>query len=86
MPRALSIQRSIVPAGDRAKYIERVKARRAHYEKAKCRFWVFEEAALVGAFIEFTEADDAATLAAAHASSPDRVLDPARIYTEVELG
>ncbi|MBI1809451.1 MAG: hypothetical protein HYR75_06080 [Gemmatimonadetes bacterium] len=85
MPRALSIQRSIVPAGERDKYLERLKTRRAHYERAGCKFWVFEEAALTGAFIEFTEASDAAKLAAAHAASPDRVLDPARIYTEVEL-
>jgi hypothetical protein len=85
MPRALSIQRSIVPAGDRAMYVERLKARRDHYRRAGCRFWVFEEAALSGAFIEFTESADARTLAAAHASSPERVIDPARIYTEVEL-
>ena len=85
MPRALSIHRSIVPAGDRAKYLARMLVRRAHYLNANCKFWVFEEAALTGAFIEFTEAADASTLAAAHAASPDRVLDPARIYTEVEL-
>ncbi len=86
MPRALSLQRTIVPAGERAKYFEKLKVRQAHYERTKCRFWVFEEAALSGAFIEFTEADDARMLAAAHATAPDRVLDPARIYTEVELG
>ncbi len=86
MPRALTLQRSIVPAGDRSKFLERLKARRAHYEGRGCRFWVFEEAALAGAFIEFTEAPDAKTLAAAHAAAPERVLDPARIYTEVELG
>ena len=85
MPRALSIHRSIVPAGDRARYFDRLKARRDHYVKAKCKFWAFEEAALTGAFIEFTEASDAATLAAAHAASPEPVLDAARIYTEVEL-
>jgi hypothetical protein len=85
MPRALSIHRSIVPAGERAKFIERLRVRQAHYSNAKCKFWVFEEAALAGAFIEFTEGPDAATLAAAHAASPDAVLDPARIYTEVEL-
>jgi hypothetical protein len=46
---------------------------------------VFEEAGLPGAFLEFFEAPDAATLASAHASAPDRVLDPARVYHEVEL-
>jgi hypothetical protein len=86
MPRALSVQRSIVPAAERAKYIERLKARKEHYERAGCKFWVFEEAALAGAFIEFTESASAATLAAAHGAAPEPVLDPDRIYTEVELG
>ena len=85
MPRALSIHRSIVPVGDRATYFDRLRVRQAHYRSANCRFWVFEEAALAGAFIEFIEGPDAATLGAAHASSPDAVLDPARIYSEVEL-
>ena len=85
MPRALSIQRSIVPAADRAKYLDRLKARREHYLSAGCKFWVFEEAAMAGAFIEFTESSDPAVLAAAHAGAPDRVLDPERIYTELEL-
>ena len=85
MPRALSIQRSIVPAADRAKYLERLKARKEHYESAGCTFWVFEEAATTGAFIEFTESSDPAVLAAAHAGAPEQVLDPARIYTELEI-
>jgi hypothetical protein len=85
MPRALSIKRSIVPASERAKYLERLKTRKAHYQGAGCEFWAFEEAALTGAFIEFVEAHDADTLEAAHAGAPDPVLDPARIYTELEL-
>jgi len=82
MARALSMQRTIVPLGDRAKYFEKS---REHYRAAGCQFWVFEEAALTGAFIEFSEAPDPATLAAAHAAAPGSVLDPSRIYTEVEL-
>jgi hypothetical protein len=85
MPRALSIQRSIIPAAERPKYLERLRARRDHYVRASCKFWVFEEIALSGAFIEFTEALDPATLTAAHAGAPEPVLDPARVYTEVEL-
>ena len=85
MPRALSIKRSIVPLSERAKYLERLKARKDYYQHASCEFWVFEEAALTGAFIEFVEAADATTLEAAHAAAPEPVLDPARIYTEVEL-
>jgi hypothetical protein len=85
MTRVLSIHRAIVPAADRARYVERLKARKAHYEHARCKFWVFEEAAMAGAYIEFTESADAAALAAAHAAAPEPVLDPARVYTEVEL-
>jgi hypothetical protein len=85
MPRALSVQRSIIPAPERARYLERLRVRKEHYARANCKFWVFEEVALPGAFIEFTEASDPSALSAAHASAPEPVLDPARIYTEVEL-
>lgn len=85
MPRALSIQRSIIPAADRARHLERLRARREHYQRANCRFWVFEEAALPGAFLEFIESADAATLASAHTAAPDSRLDADRIYIELEL-
>ena len=62
-----------------------MKARKDYYKRANCEFWVFEETALGGAFIEFVEAADADTLEAAHSAAPEPVLDPARIYTEVEL-
>ena len=86
MPRALTIQRTTVTASERARYFERLKICHSHYTAANCRFWVCEEASLPGAFIEFTEADDATTLTVAHANSPYRILDPARIYHETELG
>ena len=57
---------------------------KAHYQKAGCHYWVFEEAGLPGAFLEFFEAKDAETLAKAHAEAPARLLDPSRIYNEVE--
>ena len=85
MSRALTIQRTLVPKADRDKYFERIKRKRDHYQKAKCRFWVFEESALPGAFIEFFEADDPETLARAHEASPEPVLDAARVYTQVEI-
>ena len=85
MPRALTIQRTIVPSAERAKYLARAKARAAYYAKAGCRFWIFEEAALPGAFIEFTEAKDRLTLSAAHADAPEKLVDAKRIYQEVEL-
>jgi hypothetical protein len=85
MPKALTIQRSTVPSADRTNYTNRLKALRAHYAAANCRFWVFEETSLPGAFIEFTEADDEQTLSTAHASAPHKTLDPSRVYQEVLL-
>jgi hypothetical protein len=46
---------------------------------------VFEEAGLHGAFLEFFEAADSATLLRAHSAAPEPVLDPNRVYTEVEF-
>lgn len=85
MPRVLSIQRTLVTPPDRQKFAERLKRKHQYYAQANCRFWAFEETGLPGAFLEFFEAPDAATLTRAHASAPERVLDPARLYHEVEL-
>ena len=85
MPRVLSMMRTTVTPPERKKYMERSKQKREHYGRAKCRFWVFEEASLPGAFLEFFEADSAEALAAAHASAPEPVVDPGRIYREVEF-
>jgi hypothetical protein len=62
-----------------------MKRKQQHYERAKCHFWIFEEASLPGAFLEFVEAPDTDTLARAHADSPEPSIDPGRIYREVEL-
>jgi hypothetical protein len=85
MPRSLTIHRTVVPPNDRAKFLERLRAKDAHYKAMGCRFWAFEEAALAGAFVEFCEADSAQALTAAHAAAPDPILDPSRIYSIVEL-
>jgi len=85
MPRALTIQRTLVTPPDRAKFHERLRKKQAYYAQANCRFWAFEEAGLPGAFLEFFEAADSATLARAHAGAPEQVLDPNRVYVEVEL-
>ena len=85
MPRSLTLQRSIVPLHQRKEYIQRLRERRDYYERANCAFSVFEEAGLPGAFIEFAEAADRATLAAAHAAAPGAMGDTARIYQEVEI-
>lgn len=85
MGRVLTIQRAMVPATERERYLDKLVARRAHYSGADCRFWVFEEIGLPGLFIEFTEARDQATLTAAHESAPVRPRDLSRIYAEVEV-
>lgn len=85
MPRRLTIQRTTVPFAERERYFERLKANKEHYAAANCRFWVFEESSLPGAFVEFTEADDDVTLSNAHASAPHRMMDPSRIYQETEI-
>jgi hypothetical protein len=82
--RWLTLQRSIVPASERKKFMERLIARRAYYQTAKCGFWVFEETGLPGALIEFVEAADRETLEGALAGAPDHIVDAGRIYREVE--
>jgi hypothetical protein len=84
VPRWLTLQRSIVPAGDRKRFMERLRARRAYYAEAKCGFWIFEESGLPGALIEFVEAPDRETLESALAGAPDHIVDTGRIYREVE--
>jgi hypothetical protein len=85
MSRALAMQRTIVPAAERKKHLERARMRLTYYQHANCRYWVFEESGLQGAFIEFVEASDRDTLDAALENAPDRLLDPTRVYEEVEL-
>ena len=86
MARALTIQRTLVTPPDRERFHEKLRRKQAYYAKANCRFWVFEEAGLPGAFLEFFEASDAGDAGARprrRRRSP--VLDPNRVYIEVEL-
>lgn len=85
MPRALTVQRTLIPPQERKRYADRLVRRHAYYASAGCRFWAFEEAALPGAFLEFFEAPDVETLARAHQGAPDPILDAGRVYLEVEL-
>ena len=48
MARSLTIQRAMVPAMERAKYLANLRTKMAHYQSADCRFWVFEEVGLPG--------------------------------------
>ncbi|HVE78481.1 MAG TPA: hypothetical protein VNA89_06455 [Gemmatimonadaceae bacterium] len=85
MPRVLTMMRTIVPPHERKKYTDRNRRKRDYYAKHKCRFWVFEEVGLPGAFLEFFEAENADVLTAAHAGAPEPIVDPARVYREVEF-
>lgn len=85
MPRVLTIGRTTVAADQRAAFLARVDARRAHYTKAGVRYWVFEEASLPGAFVEFCEAADPDTLVAAHNAAPDPPTGVNRPYVELEV-
>ncbi len=83
--RALSLQRTIVTPAERGRFLDRARVQRDHFSSHACRYWVFEESELPGAFIEFTESGDLRALTAALAGAPDPVLDPTRIYEEVAL-
>ncbi len=85
MARALVMKRTIVPLPERARYMARLQKRRVYYQSVGCNFWVFEEASLSGAFIEFTEAPSRDTLQAALAEAPEQVFDANRIYQEIAL-
>ncbi len=85
MSKALTIQRTVIPSAERARYLKLLQTKLAHFTASRCRFWVFEDAELRGAFVEFTEADDVETLAAAQANAPTSILFPIRIYEQVEI-
>ena len=85
MPRALVFHRTIVPAPNRARYLEALARRKAHFERNGCKFWVFEEAGLPGAFIEFMESGDRAALRTAIEQAPEAPLDANRVYLEVPI-
>ena len=85
MPRALTVQRTLVLPPERKRFFERLSRKKRYYADANCHYWAFEEAGLPGAFLEFIEAPDRETLAQAQAGAPDPLLDPGRVYTEVEI-
>jgi hypothetical protein len=85
MPRAISMRHTVVPAADKAEFRERARRSLAHYSMKGCNYWLFEEASLPGAYVEFFEAKDRATLQQAHGDAPVPVLDAARLYIQVEL-
>lgn len=85
MPRAISMRHTVVPAAEKTEFRERARKSQAHYTGKGCSYWLFEEASLPGAYVEFMEAKDRATLVQAHGDAPVPVLDSARLYIQVEL-
>ena len=85
MPRAISMRQTVVPSGDRDEFRARAGRARAHYVTRGCHYWLFEEATLPGAYVEFFEANDRTILLQAHSDAPQPILESARMYVEVEL-
>jgi hypothetical protein len=78
------MERSKVARHERDAYFAGLRDRRDRLRAAECNFWVYEDPAEPGLFVEFIEARNADTLAAARAA----VLESrgtAPILTEVEL-
>ena len=84
-PRAVSMRHTIVPTPERNEFLQRAGAKRKHYSSVGCRYWLFEEVSLPGAYLEFFEAEDSGTLQLAHQNAPEPIADSARMYVEVEL-
>lgn len=85
MARAISMRHTVVPSPDRAQFRERAGDARRHYAGAGCRYWLFEESTLPGAYVEFFEAESPDVLRRAQRDAPGPVLDSARLYVEVTL-
>jgi hypothetical protein len=79
------MRHTIVPAPERNAFLERFGAARKHYTSAGCRYWLFEEVSLPGAYLEFFEAEDSETLQRAHQGAPEPIAESARMYVEVDL-
>jgi hypothetical protein len=75
-------QRSI-DAGELTDFYDMVRLRRAYFEAAGCRYWVFQERGVADTFIEFAEGPDVNTLAAALRAQSGNAFD-GPLYTEVE--
>ena len=74
-----------MPAGESDGFRVRARQSRQHYASAGCRYWLYEELALPGAYVEFFEAAEKETLEHAHRGSSDGGMGDARLYIEVDL-
>ena len=85
MARAISMRQTIVPSSERGEFRDRARQSKSHYAGRGCNYWLFEEASLPGAYLEFFEAKDREALRQAHRDAPEPVLESARMYLEVDL-
>lgn len=77
------MRHTVVPAGERDAFRSRARETLRRYADAGCRYWLYEEDESPGAYVEFYEAADAATLRQAHdAAAADAT---PRFYVEVDL-
>ena len=79
------MNKTLIPDAQRAQYLDHLKQRREHYQKANCNFWVFEEGGQSGSFLEFTEAKDVETLTGGISLAPGVTAGIPRVYHEVEI-
>jgi hypothetical protein len=79
------MRHTIVPPADRDEFHARARRLREHYTGRGCNYWLFEQAALPGAFVEFFEAGDPAALQVAHGGAVGSLDPDARSYIEVDL-
>jgi hypothetical protein len=70
-------------ANEMAEFYDMARHRRAYFESAGCRYWVFEQRTAPGTIVEFAEGPDPETLAAALRSHPTTTFD-GPIFAEVE--
>jgi hypothetical protein len=68
---------------DLAEFYDTARRRRAYFEAAGCRYWVFEQNTAPGTVIEFAEGPNAETLAAALRSQAVDAFD-GPIFSEIE--
>lgn len=82
--RAISMRQTVVPAHERDDFRARARRSLAHYTGRGCHYWLFEDADVSGAYVEFFESHDRDSLVRAHRDAPEP-LESARLYLEVEL-
>ncbi|MGH7711444.1 MAG: hypothetical protein ACREOG_09170 [Gemmatimonadaceae bacterium] len=82
MKRVLTMVQRTLTANELSDFYDTARHRRAYFEAAGCRYWVFEQLAAPGTFLEFAEASDPDILAAALRAHADALNGP--VYTEVE--